>query len=119
MLRVSRRLLLFWRRQSRPPSLRLATSTSLPEQSWPLLQNGRVFRAGQGAGGDAARPVLEHYQPDVGDPRLERGNQQIVGRVTLRRRRAVGHGGVGDLFHDANPGPGVLRDVRRRPPAIP
>jgi hypothetical protein len=41
---------------------------------------------------DPARCVREKYQSNVGDPWLERSDQDIVGGVALRRRRTVRHG---------------------------
>ena len=39
---------------------------------------------------DPARRMFEEYEPDICDARLERGDQDIVGRVTLWRRWAGG-----------------------------
>ncbi len=45
----------------------------------------------QARGFDSLRRMLEEHEPDISDARLDRCHQDVVGRVALRRWRAVWH----------------------------
>jgi hypothetical protein len=102
------------------PQRKVGGGTCGPRRGHAIPHNGgcRSLRSVQGAGrsetgrGDADWGLLENHQPDVGYSGLERRHQHIIGGVTLRRWRTVGHRGVGDLIDHSNPGSGIFRIVR-------
>ena len=53
---------------------------------------------------DSLRRMFEEYESDVRDARLERGDQDIVGRVALRRRWARWHGWMRSHSDNGDPG---------------